>query len=193
MPRPSQARERREELVPTVARTFAELGYRRATTAELARRCGVQENILYRLWQDKRAMFVAAIEYVFDNSLRIWETLLSKDGAKQTPAERLLVYEASHHGEFGLHRVIFAGLSETDDAEIRAALARMYKRFAEWIAAQVAAHRGSAPCHPPPEIAAWAIIGLGTVSSVCRETGALSAAARKRLVREAGRVLLEGR
>ena len=49
MPRPSKADERRRELLPLVAEAFSELGYRRATTAELAARCGVQENILYRL------------------------------------------------------------------------------------------------------------------------------------------------
>ena len=48
--------ERRAEFIPILANAFAELGYRRATTAELARRCDVQENILYRLWPDKRSM-----------------------------------------------------------------------------------------------------------------------------------------
>lgn len=44
MPRPSRLPEKRRELLPTVARAFAELGYRRATTAELARRCGVPDH-----------------------------------------------------------------------------------------------------------------------------------------------------
>ena len=38
--------QRRRELAPLLARAFAELGYRRATTAELAVRCGVQEKAL---------------------------------------------------------------------------------------------------------------------------------------------------
>ena len=71
MPRPNRTAERRRELIPVIARAFTELGYRRSTTAELARRCEVQENILYRLWPDKRAMFIAAIEHMaFDESLR---------------------------------------------------------------------------------------------------------------------------
>ena len=65
MPRPNHSAQRRRELTPIVARTFAELGFRRTTTAELARRCGVRENVLYRLWPDKKAMFIAAIEYVY--------------------------------------------------------------------------------------------------------------------------------
>ena len=57
MARPNLSDARRRELIGTVATTFAELGYRRTTTANLAERCGVQEAILYRLWPDKRAMF----------------------------------------------------------------------------------------------------------------------------------------
>ena len=81
MPRPDRSQERRAELLPVVAAAFAELGYRRASTAELAERCGVRVNVLYRLWPDKRAMFVAAIHHVFDGSLATWEALLEESRA----------------------------------------------------------------------------------------------------------------
>src|SRR5437868_4048708 len=115
MARPSLVAEKRKELMPVVARAFAEMGYRRTTTADLARRCGVRENILYRLWPDKKAMFVAAIEHVFDLSVETWGKLLEQPTKKQSAARRLLEHEASHHGELGLYRIVFAGLSETDD------------------------------------------------------------------------------
>ncbi len=91
MPRPSQAKQKRLDLLPVIARAFAELGYRRTTTAALAARCKVQENILYRLWPDKKAMFIASIDYVFDLSERIWESQLESK-AKGSAAERLLAY-----------------------------------------------------------------------------------------------------
>jgi len=72
MARPSRIAEKRRELLPIVARAFSELGYRRATTAELARRCGVRENILYRIWADKKAMFIEAISYVYELAAGIW-------------------------------------------------------------------------------------------------------------------------
>ena len=59
MARPSQSPEKIKELLPVVARAFAELGYRRTTTADLARRCGVRENVLYRLEHN----IVIGIEY----------------------------------------------------------------------------------------------------------------------------------
>ncbi|MHC4960192.1 MAG: TetR/AcrR family transcriptional regulator [Planctomycetota bacterium] len=189
---PDRAAERRREFLPLIARAFAELGYRRATTAELAGRCDVQENILYRLWPDKRAMFIAAIEYVYDLSSEKWEALLAGTDASagSSAAERILKYEAEHHGEFGLYRIVFAGLTEMDDDQIRAALRRMYGRYQEFIERRVKEHRGGAR-GTQPGLAAWAIVGLGTVSSIARDLGLMDAAARRRLWKQVGPILLE--
>jgi len=46
MGRVNQSARRRAELIPIIARAFAERGYRRTTTAELAQRCAVRENVL---------------------------------------------------------------------------------------------------------------------------------------------------
>src|SRR5262249_27534169 len=119
MPRINQAEERRMQLLPILARTFAELGYRRTTTAELAKRCGVRENILYRLWRDKKAMFVASIEFVYALSADTWRRLLRSEPDPRLAAKRLLQYESQHHGETGLQRLVFTGLGETNDPEIR--------------------------------------------------------------------------
>jgi AcrR family transcriptional regulator len=193
MPRPSHITEKRRELLPIVARAFAELGYRRTTTAELAQRCGVRENILYRLWPDKKAMFIAAIAYVYDLSLEIWKGLLAEQHGAGSGAERLLEYEAGHHGEFGHYRIIFAGLSETDDPEIHAALAAMYQRFQRFVREQVIAHQSKRrKQQPDAALAAWALIGLGTVASIGRELGLLNDRQRRRLMAGVGKVLLEG-
>ncbi len=180
--------------MPVVARAFAEMGYRRTTTADLARRCGVRENILYRLWPDKKAMFVAAIDYVFDLSVETWGKLLGHPAKRQSAARRLLEHEASHHGELGLYRIVFAGLSETDDSEIREALGRMYEHFQKFIREQIEEHRKAAGGGDAGNVgsmsAAWAVIGLGTVANIGRELGLMSDADRRRLMEQAGRCLL---
>jgi AcrR family transcriptional regulator len=195
MARPSQSAQKIKELLPVVAQAFAELGYRRTTTADLARRCGVRENILYRLWPDKKAMFVAAIDYVFDLSVETWAKLLERPSKRQSAAGRLLEHEASHHGELGLYRIIFAGLSETDDPEIRQALSRMYQQFQKFIREQIDRHRStSESCHGArvrSESAAWAVIGLGTVANIGRELGLLDDSDRRRLMEQAGKCLLD--
>lgn len=195
MPRPSRINEKRREVIPVLADAFTELGYRRATTQALAKRCGLQENILYRLWPSKKAMFVAAIDYVYEFSEKTWLKLLESAPADGNSARRMLEYEASHHGEFGHYRIIFTGLAETDDPEICDALRSMFTRFHRFLLAQIAAHRGVRKMKSPvpADLAAWAIIGLGTASNIGRELGALSEAERKQLIGKVGRLLLEGR
>lgn len=188
MPRPDRSPERRAKLLPLLARAFAELGYRRATTAALARRCKTQEAILYRLWPDKKSMFVAVIAHVYEASTVIWEDLLA-DKDDRSAAERLLEYEASHHGEFGLYRLVFAGLSELDDPDVRHALRHMYTRYHQFIMRRLLEHN-SDDAKAPAELVAWALIGMGTVSSIGRELGLLTAAKRRRMWQTAGRRLL---
>ncbi len=176
MSRPSQTHEKRKKMLPIVARAFAELGYRRATTAELAQRCKVRENILYRLWPDKKAMFIASIDYVYEQAAGTWREVLSETDDNAGAAVRLLTHEAEHYGESGLHRIIFAGLSEIDEPEIREALRKMYGRFQRFIRGQIAAHRNGARTSGLPDetISAWAIVGLGNVANIGRELGLLS-------------------
>jgi AcrR family transcriptional regulator len=194
MPRPDRSAERRRELAPVLARAFAELGYRRTTTAALAERCGVQEKALYRLWPDKRAMFLAALDQVFAESEAVWERLASERGKSGSVAERLLAHEAQHHGEHRLYRILFAGLSETDDPAIREALGALYGRFQRLIQAQIERHRRgrTRAGESDPALAAWAIVGLGTVANIGRELELQTSRERTRLLGEVGARLLGG-
>lgn len=192
MARRNLSEERRRELVRAIATTFAELGYRRTTTAALAERCGVQETVLYRLWPDKRAMFLAAIEFVAEHSDAVWRRARTQQAATASAAVNVLEYEAEHLGEFGFYRILFAGLSETDDEDIAAAMRRAYQRFLAFILDSVEEHRRSAESGrlPAAELTAWALLGLGTAANIGRELGLLPAAQRKRLLATVGRHLL---
>lgn len=198
MPRPSLAVERRSELIPVIARAFAEVGYRRATTAELAERCGVQENILYRLWPDKKAMFIAAIAHVYEMGVRAWRRVIDAAEGGGSAAEALLGYESRHLGELGFARIVFAGLNETDDPDIRRALGDMYRRYQAFMAEQIREHRrGTASRRngrrdrDDERLTAWAFIGLGTIASISKELRVLSQPERRRLLAETGRKLLD--
>lgn len=184
--------------MPIVAQAFSELGYRKATTAELAARCGVQENILYRLWHDKKAMFAASINYLFESTMQVWQGLIDQaeaDPTGPTAAQRILAYDSEHRGEKGFYRITFAALSETDDPDVLEALRSMYSRFTQFIEQQVGEHRATQDTHDMPETWAvtWAILGLATAADIGRETGLLDATKRKAMIAEVGRLLLEGR
>lgn len=197
MARPNRSNEKRAELMPVVARAFCDLGYRKATTAELAARCNVQENILYRLWADKKAMFTASIEYLFDADLQLWQGLIEEaqaDPQGPSAAERILAYDAEHRGEQGFYRITFAALSETDDPDVKAALRSMYSRFTKFIEQRITEHRSAAGTQQLLDawMTTWAIIGLATAADIGREVGLLSGPKRKALIAKVGRLLLNG-
>jgi len=193
--RPNLSEEKRAKFLPVIARRFAERGYRRTTTAELAEACDVQETILYRLWPSKKEMFLAAIESVYQLSARIWEEVLDRPGRGGSGAERLLEYESRHLGEFGLYRIIFAGLSETDDPEIQAALRRMFQSFHEEIGGRIGEHRRRRGSRSTVDIeqAAWAFVGLGLLANLSRDVELFGEKQRRSLIAGVGRLLLEGR
>ncbi|KAA3614285.1 MAG: TetR/AcrR family transcriptional regulator [Planctomycetota bacterium] len=194
MPRPDMSSRRRQEFTPILARVFADRGYRRTTTAELAAACGVRENILYRLWPDKQSMFVEALDYVYRLSETTWHDVLEKTkSGDQSPARVILEYEATHHGEFGFYRIIFAGLSETDDPRIMEALKRLYARFQSLLKGHLEAHQaqGRHPDSVDSGLGAWAIIGIGTVANIGRELDLISAEERKRLLLSMGEFLMD--
>lgn len=179
----------REELLPLIVQAFVELGYRKATTAALAKRCQTQEPALYRVWRDKKAMFADAIDYVAENSLRIYRSVLEEAPPGGNPAEILLNYEAKHIGEFHNQRIVFAALPECGDAEIHAALQRMYLRIHAFIAAAVA--QGS-PAPPPGDAvqAAWGLMGLGTIMTIADELGLMNHGERQSVIAFVGATLL---
>jgi hypothetical protein len=69
-------------------------------------------------------MFVTALDHVYQLAESTWDSLASGVDDAASPAEVILDYEAKHHGESGLYRIVFAGLSETDDPEVAEALRR---------------------------------------------------------------------
>ena len=188
MPRPSQIEEKRREFLPIVASAFSDLGYRRATTAEIAERCGVRENVLYRIWSDKKAMYLAAIEYVYDNAVRIWRERAGQELGQRAFA-KVLAYESDHLGEFGHYRILFAGLSETDDTEIREGLARVYRSFHRFLRDRIEESESDGD-GVDAALAAWTFIGLGTVFTLGKELEIMGTRTRKRLMGEIGEMLL---
>lgn len=195
MPRPSQVDERRRKLLPVVAKAFAELGYRRATTAALAERCDVHEAILYRLWDDKRAMFLAAIDFLYERRMSEFRKAMRSPRGKGHDMERVIEHVAEHIGKDGLYRIIFAGLAENDDPEIQSALKRMYKNYEGVIEEYIADHRADSSRSGIPDDAdsAWAMIGLVTVLNVLRQLNLQPLARRKEMFKELSRFLVSGR
>ena len=181
MSRPNQSTEQRKRLLPIVCQTFRDLGYRRTTTAELARRCEVRENILYRLWPDKKAMFLAAIDDIFQSRADKWGHILENVLDPQERVEQLIAFETENQNEFGFYRVIFTALAETDDDEMRETLIRMYRQFHKLIVQQIATACEQRLSGPSASDSAWGLIGLATISNIVVELDLLGPRQRKQM------------
>ena len=194
MPRPSQIDEQRKRLLPIVCQVFSELGYHRTTTAALAKRCKVRENILYRLWRDKKAMFLAAIDDIFQRRAETWGQILAERPTPEQAAKAMVAYEAKHQGEFGFYRVVFTALAEADDPEIREAITTMYRRFHEQIRKMIETNRegGKSPPGLSADATAWAMIGLATVSNITRELELLRPRQREDMFARTAKYLIQG-
>jgi AcrR family transcriptional regulator len=192
--RPSQTAEQATKLLPTVCEVFSELGYRRTTIAELARRCGVRENILYRLWPDKKAMFLAAIDDLYRSRAELWDKILADRPEPQQAIERIIKYESQHQGDFGFYRIVFTALAETDDDEIRNALVGMYRNFHQLVCRQIESGYGAGASKVglPTESAAWGLLGLATISNIIRELRLLPPRQRERMFATVAKQLVGG-
>lgn len=109
-------------------------------------------------------------------------------------AEAMVAYEAKHQGEFGFYRVVFTALVEADDPEIREAISGMYRRFHQRIEKLLEASREGEEAPPalPADAAAWAMIGLATVSNIIRELKLLRPRQRENMFAVTAKYLVAG-
>lgn len=63
-------RARREQIVGAATRVFAEKGFRRATTREVARVAGISEGTIYNYFEDKDAILMAILDSLNETERR---------------------------------------------------------------------------------------------------------------------------
>jgi AcrR family transcriptional regulator len=167
------AAERREQLLDTAAVLFAERGYARTTTAQLARAAGITEPVLYRHFDSKRDLFIALIDRTGAEVIRGWESQLAE---AESPAQRISILLAgnpmtSDHGK-GIYRVVVQGLTEIDDREIRKAIKRHIGRLHAFLVKQLTEARrsGQLVARADVELIAWLLmhvaLGYGLIAPI---------------------------
>lgn len=158
------AAKRREQLLDRAAALFAQHGYARATTAQLARAAGVTEPIIYRHFSSKRDLFVALIERTGEDTLREWEADLADATDSADRLRRLLGDNPMvKPGGRSAYRVILQAITEVDDPVIHEALKRHIAKLHDFIRAEVhhAQEQGKVTTRLSADIIAWVLIHLG--------------------------------
>ena len=65
--------ERREEILDVAMEVFAEKGYHGASTEEIARRAGISQPYVFRLFRTKKELFIAVTTRCFRRTLEIFQ------------------------------------------------------------------------------------------------------------------------
>jgi AcrR family transcriptional regulator len=158
------AAERREQLLDCAASLFAEHGYARATTSQIARAAGVTEPIIYRHFKSKRDMYIALIKRTGTRTLDQWKEDLK--GAAD-PADRLRRLIGDNPmvsaGGRDAYRVFLQAISEVEDAGIQAAIDEHIASVHAFLETELEraqeAHRVTNKF--TAEVLAWLLINIG--------------------------------
>ena len=79
------ADERKEQIIRVAIGVFAEDGYSAGSTEEIARRAGISQPYIFRLFGTKQQLFLAAIQRCFEDT----ETVFRQAAAGRTGEEAL--------------------------------------------------------------------------------------------------------
>lgn len=101
------AEERREQIIQAAVSVFAEDGYTAASTEEIARRAGISQPYIFRLFGSKHDLVLASIQRCFEDTEAAFERAA-----------------AGLHGEAALHAIgdAYLDMVERDHTRLRAQL-----------------------------------------------------------------------
>lgn len=126
------ADERRREVLQAAVVEFARTGYAGTSTEQIARRAGISQPYLFRLFQTKKALFLAAINLGFDRIEEHFtiaaQGLTGKDALAAMGTSYLDYLENTDLLLLQLHAYAAAG-----DPDIRAEVAGRFEALAAFI------------------------------------------------------------
>src|SRR5438477_8373254 len=130
------AAERRQALVSTALRVFADGSYRGTTTAEIAREAGISEPILYRHFASKRDLYLACINEAWLRLRTMWDEVIAEASTSEEflPAISgcyVSIKDAKHRlAELWMQATVEAN----DDPEVRKFLRRHLREVRTYVA-----------------------------------------------------------
>lgn len=128
------ADERREQILRAALTVFAEDGYADASTEEIARRAGISQPYLFRLFRTKRELVLAAIQRCFDATSAVFEAAARDRSGPQDVLETIgMAYQAEILSDPVSLRAQLQAYAACDDPEIRALVAGNYGRLVDQV------------------------------------------------------------
>jgi len=168
------AQERRQAVLDTACRIFAQSSYRGATTAEIAREAGITEPILYRHFGSKRDLYLACLDEAWRSFRVAAEEAIAADpyhcfGAIQD------AYMAKKTKLRLVDLWIQALVEASDDAAIAKALRKQVREVHAFFADLVRRGQelGALNADRDPEAEAWIFVAGGLLATMDHRLGGL--------------------
>jgi AcrR family transcriptional regulator len=128
------ASERREAVLEAARFEFAQHGLHGASTDAIARRAGISQPYLFRLFGSKRALFIAVNEQCFQRTLDLFRAAASgKSGREALGAIAASYRELIESDRTMLQGQLQAYAASVVDEEVRESTARGYGRLVDYV------------------------------------------------------------
>ncbi len=170
------AEKRKTQIVLSAIRVFARKGYHGATTREIASEAGVAEALLYRYFDSKQALFIAALEGTASRLVGELERIVEEEKTPERAIERLVTfYRGIVDANADFARMVFVISAELDDAAVRSTYLPYQERALTCLSGAIQTWQagGLIEATIPPRAAAWVLMGSFQVIALMKHTGRL--------------------
>jgi AcrR family transcriptional regulator len=171
------AEQRKAAVLDCACGIFSTGSYRGTTTAEIARRAGVTEPVLYRHFASKRDLYLAVLEESWSRLRAMWEEAIAEE-----PDPRFRVgamgraYFAATDPKVLCAELWIQALTEaSDDAEIRKFLRKQIREVHDYVTDVIRRSQedGGIIRDRDASAEAWIFIAIGLLGTVSRRVGNL--------------------
>jgi AcrR family transcriptional regulator len=136
------AAERREAVLEAAIHEFAQHGVHGASTEEIARRAGISQPYLFRLFRSKKELFLAVNDACFDRMLEAFrEAAAGTAGEEALEAIGQMYTGLLARDRTTLQAQLQAYAASVNDDEVRESTARGYGRLVDYVEAVSGADR----------------------------------------------------
>lgn len=171
------AEERRANVLDCACGIFSSGSYRGTTTAEIARRAGVTEPILYRHFESKRELYLAVLHESWQRLREFWDSVVleEEDPRFWVGAIGRAYLEAKDPKVRCADLWIQALTEASDDPEIRKFLRAQMRDVHGYVSDLIrrSQDRGGILKDRDPSAEAWIFISIGLLGTVGRRLGGL--------------------
>jgi AcrR family transcriptional regulator len=171
------AEKRKAAVLDCACGIFSSGSYRGTTTAEIARRAGVTEPILYRHFESKRGLYLAVLDESWRRLRKLWDEVVEEeeDPTLWVAAIGRAYFEAVDPRLHTASLWIQSLTEASDDPEIRKYLRKHMREVHKYVADLIrrSQEAGGVLKDRDPSAEAWIFIAIGLLGTVGRRVGGL--------------------